>query len=111
MPGLWKGYSLHHSYLSPDPAGTNKSRGSNPRPLHPEAIQLEVVDSVLHIFRRQRGVNQYQPPQHFSKAARLRVAVQDTRVGYALRVKPKEVNVLSDHDTSCRGRECEMLPI
>ena len=55
-------------------------RDLNPAPLAPQASQLQVFYSVLHVFRRQRSVNQYESSQHLSHAARLWVAIRDARM-------------------------------
>ena len=63
-----------------------KIKGGGRDYLHPKQFRLEVFDPVLHVVRRHCGVNQHQASQHFSKAARLRVAVRAARVGYPLRM-------------------------
>jgi hypothetical protein len=77
-----------------------------PKPGGRTPIRLQVFDSVLQVFWRQRGMNQYETSQHFSDAARLRVAVRDAHVGYTGRMETEKVNVLGDNNASCLGREC-----
>jgi len=71
---------------------------------------LQVFHPTLHLFRREGGVNEHQPAEQFTNAARL-VAVYDPSMSHAFRMEAQEIDVLGDYNTSSRSREGEVIPI
>jgi hypothetical protein len=77
----------------------------------PQSRISDVLDSILHVVGRNRGVKQQQAPKRIADAPRLLAPECDARVRCSFRVQPQEIHILSNYDPSRRCCECKMLAI